>query len=323
MEHRRLMEMYDKGLAPGTHRNRKIQAARYIEFMTSHNADPRAPSLYDALQFVRHLFEVLTAPTSIKNALSGARSWISEAGGDAHPLSSPAVRRLIRGGERDTVHVVRQAPPLRPDMLYQVMQILIKAGPATIMPRAALLLGYFTLLRQSNLVSPSPTGWGGPHTLRRRDIQSHHRGLTVTIHSSKTITSRARAITLLVPAIPGSPLCPVQAWRLAEKAYPAKDSAPAFLSSLTRPLDSHNLTKILRLTLSALKTPNSNDYSLHSLRRGAAQTCQALGVPIPAIMAQGSWDSKAIFSYIPKKAAPTAPLALARYFGRASGAVPK
>ena len=43
-----------------------------------------------------------------------------------------------------------------------------RLGPCGYAPWAALALGYFTLMRQSNLLSPSVGGWGGAHTIRRR-----------------------------------------------------------------------------------------------------------------------------------------------------------
>ena len=314
-----MLQIYHAGLAQGTHKNRSRHAQRYISFMAHHGVEPARAEEYDILQYATHLFSSLRAPGSVRNALSGARAWVAEVGGIVTPFSSHALKRLRRGGDKALLHTVSKAPPLRPRHLRALIQFLISLGPSTLMPVAALLVGYFSFLRQSNLVSPSGAGWGGPHTLRRRDIQPHALGLSIVIHSSKTISSPQDSTQLLVPAVPGSQMCPVSAWRKASEAFPAPGSAPAFLVNPNTPLDTLTLTKILRTSLAVIDVPGPTSYTLHSLRRGAAMACYSLGVSLPAIQAQGTWESKAVLSYVPRRASPAAPVALANYFGRATG----
>ena len=314
-----MVALYDRGLAPSTHKNRRAQASRYVRFMILHGALPLEPSVYDALQFVSSLYTSLSSPGSIRNAISGARSWILDHQGFPAALDSSAVRRLCRGGDKQSSHMVRAAPPLTPPLLQQVVSFLSSIGPSTLMPIAALLVGYFSFIRQSNLLSPSPLVWGGQHTLRRRDIRSCPRGLRILIRSSKTITSASRAVELLVPRVVGSILCPVRAWSRASSAVPASGSAPAFITSAVRSLDTPTLTKILRWSLRMVDAPSPHDYTLRSLRRGAAQACLSLGVPLTAIKAQGTWESEAVFNYVPRRAPSAAPVALAHLFGRATG----
>ena len=133
-------------------------------------------------------------------------------------------------------HTACQAPPLRPPHLLALIRFLISLGPSTLIPVAALLVGYFSFLRQSNLVSPSAADWGGPHTLRRRDIRPHALGLSLLVRSSKTIKSPQQMTQLVVPFVPGSPLCPVAAWSRAARACPAPDSTPAFMAGADTPL---------------------------------------------------------------------------------------
>ena len=216
-------------------------------------------------------------------------------------------------------HTASVAPPLTPPLLQAVVSFLMSVGNATVMPIAALLVGYFLFLRQSNLLSPSHLMWGGCHTLRRRDIRFTTQGLRILIHSSKTIYSKTRAVELLVPRVSNQILCPVRAWARASSAFPASGSAPAFLASTTKPLDTATLTKILRWSLAAISVPSPFSYTIRSLRRGAAQACLALGVPLEAIKAQGTWESSAVFSYVPRRAPSVAPVALAEFFGRATG----
>ena len=314
------MNMYDQGLALSTHKNRYNQARRFVAFMIDHNLNPLAPRTYDILQYAVYLFANFKSPASVKNALSGAKNWVQEQDGSYAAFLAPSVKRLCKGGERRAAHQICPAPPLTPASLQAVIRYLMSFGEATAMPVAALLIGYFSFVRQSNLVSPSRGVWGGPHTLRRRDIRPCRAGLQICIRSSKTILSEMNAVELLVPAVPNSKLCPVMAWSKALSAVPAPGLAPAFMLSLSQPLDSKTLTRFLRLSLRMVDVPFPQHYTLRSLRRGAAQACQSLGVPLAAIKAQGTWVSSAVFSYVPRRAPSAAPLALASLFGRATGA---
>ena len=57
------------------------------------------------------------------------------------------------------------------------------------------------------------------------------------------------------------------------------------------PLTTRKLTSTLREALCDTGVPHASRYTLHGLRRGAAQACAAQGVDLSAIMAQGTWQS--------------------------------
>ena len=104
-----------------------------------------------------------------------------------------------------------------------------------------------------------PGGWGGPHTIRWQDIVPAPGGLQVTIASSKTIKTGAQAVAFFVPSILDSPYCPVA----------------AFLTRPGAPLTTRELTSTLRDALLGAGLPHASRYTLHGLRRGAAQVCAA------------------------------------------------
>ena len=100
-------------------------------------------------------------------------------------------------------------------------------------------------MRQSNLLSPALGGWGGPHTIRWRNVVLASGGLRVTIASSKTLKTRAQAVALFVPAILGMPYCPVAAWQRALWQLPVAPDPHAFLVSPGVPLTTRELTSTL------------------------------------------------------------------------------
>lgn len=314
-----MMALYGSGLAPGTHRNRHRQASTYVDFMIRHSLNPASPDQYDVMQFVSHLAELGLSPASINNITSGAKSWVADAGGEVAIFESKEMVRLKRGVAKTLGRPARQAPALSPTDLILVISFMSNIGPPANAPIAALLMAYFTFMRQSNLVTHSTHGWNDSHTIRRRDVTPHEMGLTVSLRSSKTIRSPAGAIALLLPAIPNSILCPVTAWNRAVESCPAPPSAPAFMCTQTKPLDQRTLTVMFRKSLAAVGVMDAPSYTLHSLRRGGARACHTQGVPPAAIMAQGTWESDAVFQYIPRQAPTAAPVALAALFGRATG----
>ena len=317
-----MMKMYTTGLAYGTRRNKQKQATMYVAFMMAHHLEPSSPDQYDIMQFIAHLASLNLSLGSINNTLSGAKAWVADAGGDTALFDSRDTARIKRGLTRNLHRPRVQAPSLSPTDLLLVIQFLTPLGPAAYAPIAALTMGYFSFMRQSNLVSSSPNIWNDPHTIRRKDVYPHNLGLLVHINSSKTISSQDAARSLLVPVVPGSVICPVSAWFKAVAHCPAPPSAPAFMSSPSRPLDQRTLTNILRSSLAALQVPLASAYTLHSLRRGGARACHALCVAPAAIKAQGMWELDAVFSYIPRQAPTAAPAALAVFFGRASESAP-
>ena len=123
-------------------------------------------------------------------------------------------------------------------------------------------------------------------------------GLRVTLASSKTVKSRIQAVPLFIPSIPGSPYCAVAAWYRALQQLAAGPNSPTFLARHGVSLTMHELMVTLRKPLIDARIPHTSRYTLHGLRRGAAQACAAQGV------AQGTWQSGAVHVYMPRMAPP-------------------
>lgn len=160
-EHDALLSYHHQGLAPSTIRTRRSQAEAYVTFMVQHDADPICPELYDVLQYISFLLSKCASIQTVKNKLSGARSWVEEVGGDLETFSARAVTLTLRGGARASSHVPRRAPAITPTILRQIVDFLTLAGRPGVVPIAALLMGFLTMLRQSNLIFPSARSWGG------------------------------------------------------------------------------------------------------------------------------------------------------------------
>ena len=252
--------------------------------------------------FQQYLANSLSAPGSRRNYLCGARKWIQARGGNASALSSAESTCVYKGALVTRPHTPNPAPPLAPQDLVRVCQYLDCAAHTSPI-KAALCLGFFAFLRASNLLSPTVTLWSGPHTLSRVDITSHPHGLTVVIHSSKTITASSPPAIVSLPRIPSSPACPATAWDLYVSQVPASPQSPAFILFNGRPLTPTILNEVVRDALVYLGCPYGPKFSGHSLRRGGSQAAVQAGSIRQDIAKHGTWSSIAgMKPYVPSSA---------------------
>ena len=74
------------------------------------------------------------------------------------------------------------------------------------------LVAFFTFLRKSNLV-PDVADRISTKVPLRADLEFSPQGASLHIKTSKTIQYQQRSLSIPLPCIPGSPLCPVRALR--------------------------------------------------------------------------------------------------------------
>lgn len=238
--------------------------------------------------YVQFLANTYKAMSTVKNYVSGARSWINHHKGDDSGFASSYVSSVIKYNMKKSTHVPSRAPPLTVNQLRLVCNFFDANTDIPPVFKAALLLGYACFLRSSNLLSPTVTEWGGPHTLSVSDITLVNNGLLVAIRSSKTIRY-GRTVILNVFALPRNPCCPVAAWCKYLRICKPPLTGPAFMINAVTPLTPRPLVNLVRLALQAAGDPLYNNFSLHSLRRGAAQAAQQAGANRLSLKSHGTW----------------------------------
>ena len=167
-------------------------------------------------------------------------------------------------------------------------------------------MSYYTLARQSNLLSSDSLAAPSPHTLHPHHISTTSLGLLVTLMSTKT--------TIAPHSLPLSPYCPVAAWLHYYRLMNPARHGPAFLTPAGTPFTYVQATKSLRYIFNSLGHPNATAFTLHGFRRGGVQAMLAGGAPLQAVMAQGHWLSAAVKSYTSNSVDIRAPVALASQF---------
>ena len=282
--------------ASGTKNNHTRQAKLYIAFMLRANADPMYPHITPLLHYVQLLSNSFKSIASVKNYLSGAKTYVINAGGDPASFHSSIIPDLLRGVARLSSHIPSQAPTLDPQEVKAMCDALWTIGPDARVARAAVLFAFATFLRQSNFLA---TSTGRHHLLTRKDVLPSTYGLAIHLASAKTVL-RTHPVVIPLHVIPGSRYCPVGAYLAARAATPADRDSPLFLTSEGRPLTPAGLGALMRVALTLTGAPRQPGVTVYILRRSGARAAAGAGAPREDVITHGTWRGNSIDAYVPR-----------------------
>ena len=315
--HRQLTDSYMAAFTPSTVANHHRQATAYLSFMLAYNFDYMSPPLDACLLYIRCLGNSFKNVKSIKNYLSGVRSFLTMTGGNCINFSFPLISTFLKGIANQSMHEEHQAPPLTRRRLFQLCDDLRSMGHDGEVAAAATLFGVATFLRQSNFLPNGPHQ--GPHLISRRHVVQTPTGLDVHVLSTKTLSPGMGGVVIPVARAPGSSYCPVSAVLRAWVLKPGPTSSPLFLLPSTgAPLTIGLLTAWARRALGARGWPLAHHFTVHSLRRTGAHLAAGAGATEPELMLHGTWTSTAVRRYAPRHLASSVPMAMASVFGDGS-----
>lgn len=242
--------------------------------------------------FIQYLANNQTAINSIKNYVSGAKSWILEHNGNILSFMSNEISVMYKSIEKQSTHVTTRATPIS---WHDIECICTYLDSCSLIPPAikpCILIGYSAFLRSSNLLSSTQFPWGAPHALLVNNIVVTNAGLVITINSTK---SRSKPYTVTIPRLQTQQFCPVHAWSWYVHCVAPPLSGPAFVLYDRSPLSSKMVVSFMKAALSRDPTRDVSHITLHSLRRGAAQDADRAGVDNQLIMKRGAWSSQSGF----------------------------
>jgi hypothetical protein len=126
------------------------------------------------------------------------------------------VKSVLTGNSKEKGLQVKRMLPMTPHVLLLIKCPLNLSQVDDMMFWAACLVGFFGLLRKSNLFPPSLGEFSSSKHLCRSSFHRVPNGYDIHILWSKTIQRRERVLIVPLVAIPGHPLCPVAAldWAL-------------------------------------------------------------------------------------------------------------
>lgn len=284
-----MLETFSKALAPGTYANRQKQAHSYITFAVLYNVSYMCPTPVHICMYAQYLANKFDSVSSVKNYMSGARTWVLEHGGNTSAFLGYENSMMLKAINKDSNHVVNRAFPLALSHVHRIVSYLDKARNAPLCVKPCILIGFSCYLRSSNLVCPTLSTLTGPHTLRSKNVIDTGSALKIVITSTKT---KMLPYTIMIPFCDDPILCPVRAWRTYKSQFSLNPEGPAFVINGITPLSAGLVVSIMRDALSGFQNIDVSRITMHSLRRGAVQQASSQGCSIPEIMCRGGWSSR-------------------------------
>lgn len=285
-----MLQSYSESVAPGTLANRSRQAKLYVKFSVLYDVNPLAPSETEICMYAQYLKNLHLSPQTVKNYISGAKTWIAEHGGSITSFLGRELDQLTKGFTKNSDHVPSRAAPLSVTNLFTMAKYVKfhPCVPCSVLP--CIVIGFKCFLRSSNLLSPSTLVWGGPHTLLARDIVNSENGLRVTVSATKTKRG-SEAETFYLDKEDDPRICPVHLWNRYITLVKPWALGPAFLTDNYLPLTARHVVGVMRAALADSKDLDPGKVSMQSLRRGAAQDAMNKGLSLPLIKTFGLWKS--------------------------------
>ena len=285
--------------ADSTKRSYSTHLAAFLKFCQLINRPPTSPDSRTVMRFIAYLADKLQY-SSIPQYANIVRLICAEKD-EPNPLQSWPVQSLLRGIKRakgnSTVHKL----PITPQLLLHIRQLVSLNEPADIVLWAAYLTSFFTLLRKSNIVPPSPSTFDPLRHPRRSDLVLTPMGLALNVALSKNNQFQERALKIPLPFLKEHPLCPTTALLAVLALQPdLPPSVPLFAYPThkgLRILTQSIFTRRLHQLVEATGAPASR-YGSHSFRRGGATWAFQAGLPGELIQVMGDWHSECYKQYL-------------------------
>jgi len=283
--------------AEGTRRNLKIQWESFLLFCTYFSfcylpASTRTLQLY--AQFLSRSFKSVA---SIRNYLSGIRTIHQLMGYSLDDMNQFLINFTLKGIARVKGHAIKQAEPMTTEILTLIYQSMNFKNSDDHIYWCLFLFAFFLLARKSNLVPTSSKDIVKSTGLLRSDVSEIGDNLLVTLKWTKTIQLGERVLKTPLLSLPGSVLCPVEAYRNLIKSVKGKPDDFLFLLSSGRPVTYYLFQRKLRDILGSLGY-DASSFSSHSFRRGFATLAFKNNVTADEIQILGDWHSDVYKRYI-------------------------
>ncbi|XP_077999222.1 uncharacterized protein LOC144452084 [Glandiceps talaboti] len=285
---------------PGTRRNLVTQFHAFGLFCSHFDFKPLPASSETLSLYAQFLSRSFRNPASIGNYLAGVKTLHILLGHPVDSFLALDLKLTLAGLKKSSTHTPLQKLPITPAMLANILKLIDRSDTFYSAVWCAIITGFFTFLRKSNLVPLSQKGFDPSRHLCRKDIDVQRDFVMIAIRWSKTLQCHERILLLPLARISGSALCPVSAFKCLFSKVQAAGEAPAFtflkkgkLVPLTQGMLSRAFSKLIQML-----GEDPRLYSLHSLRRGGATLAFEAGVPTDLIKLHGDWRSEAYTSYI-------------------------
>jgi len=286
--------------AHGTSSNLQTQFRAFLLFTTFFDLQPLPASLETVTLYAQFLSRSMV-PSAIKNYISGAKMLHILLGYEYTHSNNALLAIVYKGIARNHPYVPRKAVPITDEILVSVAKVVSSKSPHETAVFAVALFSFFLMARLGNVLPQSISNCKQQQYLTHGDINAVNDHILVTFRHTKTRQMGSSFLHLPLLRMPGSPICPVSAFLLAQQFHTPSVKEPAFMIPKANkfvPLTSGTFVQIFRALLRKANIDNASRYTGHSFRRGGASFAFKAGLPGEYIQLAGDWKSDAYKSYI-------------------------
>lgn len=261
--------------------------------------DPYSASSEDLALYAQFLSRTLTSFSSIGGYISAVKVLFSIMD-IPFPEKDIFLHLTLKGLKRILARPVKQARPITPTILLDIYAVLNLRDPVDVTLWCSFVFSFFLMLRSSQLFPRSMANKFVNKIIKRRDIVVRGDSLLVNLYWTKTIQFNERKLVLPLGALPSSPLCPLNAFKLMKIMTPASQDSSAFVLKQQDTLIPIVYTQFHVLFRQLLQRAgyDGSTFSSHSFRRGGATWAFKNNVPEHLIKLQGDWKSDAFRRYL-------------------------
>ena len=271
----------------------------YMAFLVVSGLDPARVNVQLLLAFLEYLHQNHCTVSSISNYLAAIRALSIMYDLPTDCFKNKKIQMFIRALKLNRPLTLKSHSILDEHMLKQVLLVCHELQNSLVFS-AIYLLAFFSFLRLSNIVPHSTSTFNVSRHLARGDIIFGLDLAIIVVKWSKTNQFRNKVARISIPALPGSPLCPVAALKSLLQSVPGDNDDPLFTipkQGSHIPLTDSMVRKHFNRIIHILQWHHYK-FTFHSFRRSGASWAYQHGVPIDAIKQQGTWASDCVWRYI-------------------------
>ena len=280
-------------------RNHKCQWNSFLRFCISNRLQVFPPVIDNIVRFYTKLVESLKSYSSLQNYQSSI-ALLYKVYGYQVDTSSILIKLLNMSAKKSLNTAPATKRPLDTDQLIAMIQAVDPGDPFQVTFIAAVTVGFFGLLRRSNICPPSPQQYDPSKHLRRQDLLLTSDGLVINLRWSKTNQDSSKVFQIPVAWSGHQVLDPPRIFRDFDAQFKVLPDDPCFsfywcnkLYILTH----KDLSSMLSSFMSKLGF-ETDGVTTHSIRKGGATLLHRAGIMIPDLKQHGTWRSDSYKHYI-------------------------
>ena len=240
------------------------------------------------LAFMEYLHSIAQSKSNILNYMAAIRAFHIIYGLSTHCFRDERLSLFLKSIQNSASLTPRRSSFVDIQTLYNIIQQCEKMENPIIF-RPLYLACFFSFLRLSNILPHTTHSFDATRQLARGDLITQEQGGLLLIKWSKTIQNRRDTVTLCLPCLRSSPLCPIAALTLMVQMFPAEQNDPLFLLPRKRglvPLTDSVAQKHLKAVSLALGI--APPLTFHAFRRAGASWAFHNCAPLEYIKKHGT-----------------------------------